>query len=75
MEVPKPPSAPAFRTISECRVRAIMNLFDGKSKLKIYSHKSDMIGKTTYFIESVNKKPAIVTYVNSKRVDVREIDI
>jgi hypothetical protein len=74
MEVlPKPSSA--FRSISECRVRANLSLFDGKSKLLIYAHKSDIIGKISYFIESINKKPAVVTYVNGKRVDVREIDI
>lgn len=74
MEVlPKPPSYAAFRSISECRVRAVLTLFDGKSKLYIYSHKSDVIGKTSYYIELINKKPAVVTYVNDKRVDVREI--
>lgn len=69
----KPPSTAAFRSISECRVRAILALFDGKSKLFIYSHKSDVIGKTAYYIELINKKPAIVTYVDDRRVDIREI--
>lgn len=74
MEIlPKPPSCSAFRSISECRVRAVLTQFDGKSKLFIYSHKSEVVGKTSYYIEVVNKKPAVVTYVNDKRVDVREI--
>lgn len=73
--MPKPPSVKAFRSIGECRIRSVLKLFDGKTQMKMFTHISDSIGVTTYFIELVHDKPALVTYVNGKRVDVREIDI
>jgi hypothetical protein len=75
--LPEAPSVAAFRSISECRVYSVATTFQKHmTKLLIYIHTSEVSGsKTSYFIERVNKKPAVVTYVNNKRVDVREINL
>lgn len=68
---PPPPSQRAFRSISECRVRSSFQLFNGK-KLLIHTHTAPQ-NMTTYYIESINNTPCVVTYVNNKRVDIREL--
>ena len=69
--VPAPPVQQAFRSISECRVHSSFQLFRGQ-KLLIYKH-IDPHSFTEYYIELVNKLPCVVTYVNHKRVDVRDV--
>lgn len=65
------PTQHAFRSISECRVRASIQHFNGK-KLLIHKHIAPH-NVTEYYIESINHKPCVVTYVNNKRADVREL--
>lgn len=69
--LPPPPTQHAFRTISECRVRSSFQLFNG-GKLLIHTHISPH-NTTEYYIESINNRPCVVTYVNNKRVDIREL--
>ena len=69
--VPPPPAQQAFRSISECRVRSSFQLFRGQ-KLLIHKHTAPHC-ISEYYIELINKTPCVVTYVNHKRVDVREL--
>lgn len=69
---PPPPSRTCTRSISECRVQASLSKFDGKSSVHIYTHHTD-ISRIDYFIELLNNVPCVITYVNGKRTDVREI--
>jgi hypothetical protein len=69
---PPPPARTCARSISECRIQASLSKFDGKSSIHIYTHCTDT-GRTDYFIELLNNVPCVVTYVNGRRADVREI--
>ena len=74
--LPPPPTQIAFRSISECRVRASFSKFEGK-KMLIYKHKHHSVGGggaiTEYYLELIDKSPAVITYINDKRVDIRKI--
>ncbi len=70
--LPPPPTQNAFRSISECRVRASFSKFEGK-KMLIYRHCSVGVTATEYYLEQIDKSPAVVTYVNDKRVDIRKL--
>lgn len=69
---PPPTTRTCARSISECRVKASLSKFDGKSSIHIYTHHTDT-NRTDYFIELLNNAPCVVTYVNGKCADVREI--
>jgi hypothetical protein len=71
MRLPPPPMQHAFRSISECRVRASFQIFNG-GKLLINKYTTHHCS-TEYYIELINSIPCAVTYVNNKRVDIREI--
>lgn len=69
---PPPPARTCVRSISECRIRSSLSRFDGKTAVHIYTHSTDT-GRTDYFIELLNNVPCVITYVNGKCADVREI--
>ena len=69
--LPPAPTHHVFRSINECRVRSSFKQFSG-GKLLIHKHTTPH-NLTEYYIESVNYKPCLVTYVNNKRVDIREL--
>ena len=70
--LPPPPTQHAFRTISECRVRSSFRLFSG-GKLLIQKQTNLLHTSTEYYIELINNKSCVVTYMNNKRVDIREL--
>jgi hypothetical protein len=59
----------AFRSINECRVRSALQQFNGR-KLMICKYTTGH-SSTEYYIELMNARPCVVTYVNNKRVDIR----
>ncbi len=70
--LPPPPTQIAFRSISECRIRASFSNFEGK-KMLIYKHHLVGGGVTEYYLELIDKFPAVITYINDKRVDIRKL--
>jgi hypothetical protein len=70
---PPPPSQSACRTISECRIRSSLALYNGK-KLLVHKQMSES-SVTEYYIEQIDKRLCVVTYVNHKPVDLRQLDV
>jgi hypothetical protein len=69
---PPPPTRICIRSITECRIRSSLSKFDGRTALHIYTHIADN-SRIAYYIELVNNVPCVVTYINGKCVEVREI--